>query len=70
MAIIVDHNEIPVEEIAVKYPDKTEKTDRKHRKQALMRIVRACAGLPTLDGRSADGMLGYESSDAGLRGDN
>ena len=37
--------------------------------QAIMQIVKNCAGLPTIDHRAADEILGYEESAIGLWGD-
>jgi hypothetical protein len=44
-------------------------TNNHAKEQAIMQISNRCAGLPELDHRSSDEILGYEGSPMGLWGD-
>jgi len=46
-----------------------ENKTKEQKYQAIMKIAKKCSSLPTLDHRSAEGILGYEQSEIGLWGD-
>ncbi|WP_150048598.1 hypothetical protein [Methylomonas rhizoryzae] len=68
LAIISEHDEIPIEAIAVDGTAETSNLDKQNKKRTLLRIAKACADLPTLDTSSTDAILGYASSESGLWG--
>jgi hypothetical protein len=68
LAIISDHKEIQIDDIAIDGLTKTDNVQKLQKKQKLMRIAKECATLPTLDNHSPDQILGYEQSDLGLWG--
>ncbi|SJM93634.1 conserved hypothetical protein [Crenothrix polyspora] len=69
LAIISNHQEIQIDDIAIEGLTKADNAVQKtQKKQKLMRIARECANLPTLDSYSPDQILGYEQSDFGLWG--
>jgi hypothetical protein len=68
LAIISNHQEIKIDDIAIEGLTKADKAQKLQKKQKLMRIAKDCASLPTLDSHSPDQILGYEQSDFGLWG--
>ena len=68
LAIISNHQEIQIDDIAIDGLTKTQNTEQLQRKQKLMRIAQECASLPTLDNHSPDHLLGYGQSEFGLWG--
>jgi hypothetical protein len=68
LAIISNHQEIQIDDIAIEGLTKADNVQKLQKKQKLMRIAQECAGLPTLDNHSPDQILGYEKSDFGLWG--
>lgn len=68
LAIISNHKEILIDDIAIDGLTKSEKAEKLQRKQKLMRIAKECASLPTLDDHTPDHILGYEQSEFGLWG--
>ncbi len=65
LAVISSHKEIPIDDISIDNSVKRVPTDSKAK---LLRIAQQCADLPTLDGRSAEQILGYADNDMGLWG--
>jgi hypothetical protein len=68
LAIISNHQEIQIDDIAIEGLTKADNVQKLQKKQKLMRIAQECAGLPTLDNYSPGQILGYEQSDFGLWG--
>lgn len=68
LAIISDHKEIQIDDIAIDGIAKFDNVQKLQKKQKLMRIAKECASLPTLDNHSSDQILGYDQSDFGLWG--
>jgi len=68
LAIISDHKEIEIDDIAIDGIAKFDNVQKLQKKQKLMRIAKECACLPTLDNHSPDQILGYSQSDFGLWG--
>jgi|GEM_PF-2282362 hypothetical protein len=66
LAIISDHTEIQIDDIAIDGITKTDNVQKLQKKQKLMRIAKECANLPTLDNYSPDQILGYDQSDFGF----
>ena len=67
LAIISNHQEIEIDDIAVdSLPPKTRNIDKLLRKQRLLQIAEECANLPTLNDNSPEQLLGYEESKFGL----
>ena len=68
LAIISDHKEILIDDIAIDGINQVDNVRKLQKKQKLMRIAKECASLPTLDNHSPDQILGYDQSDYGLWG--
>ena len=68
LAIISDHKEIRIDDIAIEGASKNDFTQKHKKKQKLMRIASECASLPTLNHQSPDQLIGYEQSEMGLWG--
>jgi len=68
LAIISNHKEIQIEDIAINNLSNSQNSLQLQKKQKLMRIAHECASLPTLDNHSAEQLLGYEQSEFGLWG--
>lgn len=68
LAIISNHQEIKIDDIAIDGLTKVGSAQKMQKKQNLMRIAKECASLPTLDNHSPDQILGYDQSDFGLWG--
>jgi hypothetical protein len=60
LAIISNHKEIPIDDIAIEGSSKIDYVQKQQKKQKLLRIAQECANLPTLDHHSPDQILGYE----------